>query len=85
MSYLTDVLQYVLLTINSCAANLKSDVSKIVSRSRSLLRSPEKRQAAKYSTDGKCGPANGNLLCDPNSTVYTGSCCSQYGWVGFDK
>jgi hypothetical protein len=41
-----------------------------------------KRQGVQYSTDGKCGPANGNLLCDPNSTVYTGTCCSSYGWCG---
>jgi hypothetical protein len=24
---------------------------------------------------------NGNTICDPNSTVYKGTCCSQYGWV----
>jgi hypothetical protein len=52
-----------------------------VSRSRSSIRFSEKRQTAKYSLDGQCGPAVGNLLCDPKSTVYTGSCCSQYGWV----
>ena len=34
------------------------------------------------SEDGKCGPDNGDLLCDPKSTVYTGTCCSQYGWCG---
>jgi hypothetical protein len=31
---------------------------------------------AVYSTDGTCGPANGNTICDPKSTVYSGSCCS---------
>jgi hypothetical protein len=41
-------------------------------------------RAAVYSTDGTCGPANGNTICDPNSTVYTGSCCSEYGWCGGD-
>ncbi|KAK0111871.1 hypothetical protein ONS96_001139 [Cadophora gregata f. sp. sojae] len=35
-----------------------------------------------YSTDGSCGPAHGNTICDPNSKVYTGGCCSQYGWCG---
>ena len=51
-----------------------------------------------YSQDGKCGPQNGGLLCDPSSSVYTvgisaiaqalqlmgrkGTCCSQYGWCG---
>ncbi|PVH78473.1 carbohydrate-binding module family 18 [Cadophora sp. DSE1049] len=35
-----------------------------------------------YSTDGSCGPAHGNKICDPNSKVYTGGCCSQYGWCG---
>lgn len=35
-----------------------------------------------YSTDGKCGPQNGGLLCDPNSPNYHGTCCSQYGWCG---
>ncbi|PQE06279.1 glyoxal oxidase protein [Rutstroemia sp. NJR-2017a BBW] len=39
---------------------------------------------AVYSTDGTCGPANGNTICDPKSTVYSGSCCSQYGWCGGD-
>ncbi|KAH8723929.1 glyoxal oxidase N-terminus-domain-containing protein [Phaeosphaeriaceae sp. PMI808] len=67
---------------NTCAANSKSDHSKIASRSRSSIRFPEKRQNVQYSTDGKCGPANGNLLCDPKSTTYTGSCCSSYGWCG---
>lgn len=36
----------------------------------------------KYSTDGQCGPAHNNLLCDPHSTDYDGKCCSQYGWCG---
>lgn len=35
-----------------------------------------------YSPDGKCGPENGGLTCDPRSTVYSGTCCSQYGWCG---
>ncbi|BFZ59011.1 hypothetical protein YB2330_000010 [Saitoella coloradoensis] len=35
-----------------------------------------------YSTDGSCGPANGNTVCDPNTTGYTGTCCSEYGWCG---
>lgn len=36
-------------------------------------------KAPNYSQDGKCGPNNGNLLCDPNSTAYKGTCCSSYG------
>ncbi|KAF1951681.1 glyoxal oxidase [Byssothecium circinans] len=53
------------------------------SPSRSFQRNvPEKRQNQQFSTDGQCGPAHNNLLCDPNSTVYTGTCCSQYGWCG---
>lgn len=35
-----------------------------------------------YSQDGQCGPSHGDLLCDPMSTIYTGTCCSQYGWCG---
>ena len=31
----------------------------------------EPRDAPAYSTNGQCGPANNNLLCDPSSTVYT--------------
>ncbi|RAL58849.1 hypothetical protein DID88_009158 [Monilinia fructigena] len=46
-------------------------------------RALEPRQAV-YSKDGTCGPANGNTICDPNSTVYKGSCCSSYGWCGND-
>lgn len=34
------------------------------------------------SPDGKCGPNNGGLKCDPNSSVYHGTCCSSYGWCG---
>lgn len=64
---------------NKCVADIKSDHSKISSSHLRVV--PEKRQT-KYSQDGQCGPAHGNLLCDPNSTVYSGSCCSQYGWCG---
>lgn len=41
-------------------------------------RSPaiEIQQRAIYSTDGTCGAANGGKICDPNSTVYKGVCCS---------
>lgn len=67
---------------NTCVADAKSDRSKLLSRSRSSLRVVAEKRQDIYSTDGKCGPANGNLLCDPGSTAYTGSCCSQYGWCG---
>ncbi|TVY58153.1 Aldehyde oxidase GLOX1 [Lachnellula cervina] len=40
------------------------------------------RDAPVYSTDGTCGPKNGNTICDPNSKVYSGGCCSQYGYCG---
>ncbi|OSS46059.1 hypothetical protein B5807_08234 [Epicoccum nigrum] len=64
---------------SKCVPDIRSDHSKV---STSHLRVvPEKRQS-KYSQDGQCGPNNGNLLCDPNSTVYKGTCCSQYGWCG---
>jgi hypothetical protein len=67
------------LTCTRCEAVVGRDV--LYPKSQSQRRTvPEKRQA-KYSTDGTCGPANGNLLCDPNATAYTGTCCSQYGWV----
>ncbi|KAF2867976.1 glyoxal oxidase N-terminus-domain-containing protein [Massariosphaeria phaeospora] len=51
---------------------------------RSYLRAdsvPKKRQP-NLSTDGKCGPQNGGLLCAANSKAYSGSCCSSYGWCG---
>lgn len=64
---------------NKCIADIKSDHSKISSSHLQVV--PEKRQTT-YSQDGQCGPAHNNLLCDPNSTVYSGSCCSQYGWCG---
>ncbi|KAK6331032.1 hypothetical protein TWF718_003223 [Orbilia javanica] len=38
--------------------------------------------ARAFSPDGKCGAQNGGLLCDPNSKVYKGTCCSKYGWCG---
>lgn len=60
----------------------KYNENNIQHASRSFVgRAPIKRQNQKYSTDGQCGPAHNNLLCDPNSTVYDGACCSQYGWV----
>jgi hypothetical protein len=34
------------------------------------------RDGPEFSTDGTCGPAHGNTICDPNSKVYTGGCCS---------
>lgn len=50
--------------------------SKLTSASYPRIR----RQA--LSTDGRCGPNNGGTICDPNSTVYKGSCCSAAGWCG---
>ncbi|KZF20435.1 carbohydrate-binding module family 18 [Xylona heveae TC161] len=41
-----------------------------------------RRDNENYSTDGTCGPDHGNTICDPDSTVYSGTCCSQYGWCG---
>ncbi|KAK9491770.1 glyoxal oxidase N-terminus-domain-containing protein [Lipomyces doorenjongii] len=41
-----------------------------------------RRDDIQYSIDGQCGPNNNNLLCDPNSTVYIGTCCSDMGWCG---
>ncbi|KAF2192656.1 carbohydrate-binding module family 18 [Zopfia rhizophila CBS 207.26] len=64
---------------NICEANVSNEGLYPKSFHR---RVPEKRQGVKYSTDGTCGPANGNTLCDPNSQVYKGTCCSQYGWCG---
>ncbi|KAF2197676.1 DUF1929-domain-containing protein [Delitschia confertaspora ATCC 74209] len=52
---------------------------------RSFVRNIKPKELVKkavYSTDGTCGPAHGNTICDPKSTVYTGSCCSSYGWCG---
>ncbi|KAF2747458.1 carbohydrate-binding module family 18 [Sporormia fimetaria CBS 119925] len=64
----------------TCAVNTHNDNS--VSKSfRSHI--PVKRQdGVNYSVDGTCGPANGNTVCNPRSTVYKGSCCSAYGWCG---
>ncbi|KAL8937199.1 MAG: hypothetical protein Q9216_004542 [Gyalolechia sp. 2 TL-2023] len=42
----------------------------------------ELQPRATYSTDGSCGATNGGTICDPNSKVYTGTCCSSYGWCG---
>jgi Chitin recognition protein len=35
-----------------------------------------------YSTDGTCGPLNGNTVCDSTSPNYFGTCCSESGWCG---
>lgn len=43
---------------------------------------PQSKRQDNFSLDGTCGPANGNTICNPNSNVYKGSCCSQYGWCG---
>jgi hypothetical protein len=66
-----------LLTRPRCVANANND--NLYPKSYPA-RIPGKRQA-KYSTDGTCGPNFGNTICDPNSNIYKGSCCSQYGWV----
>ncbi|KAF2000686.1 carbohydrate-binding module family 18 [Amniculicola lignicola CBS 123094] len=63
---------------NTCVASANKERLYPKSFRRNVL---ERRQT-KYSTDGTCGPTAGNTLCDPKSTVYTGSCCSQYGWCG---
>ncbi|KAI5777380.1 putative galactose oxidase [Geopyxis carbonaria] len=34
------------------------------------------------SFDGKCGPKNNGLVCNANSSIYKGACCSSYGWCG---
>ncbi|KAK9259878.1 glyoxal oxidase N-terminus-domain-containing protein [Lipomyces tetrasporus] len=36
----------------------------------------------RYSVDGRCGPNHQNRVCDPNSTIYNGTCCSAAGWCG---
>jgi len=41
----------------------------------------EQRQAP-FSIDGTCGPDHGGTICDPNSTAYTGGCCSSHGYCG---
>jgi hypothetical protein len=64
---------------SACVPDIRSDHSKVSTSHLQIV--PEKRQT-KYSQDGQCGPSHGNLLCDPNSTVYKGSCCSSYGWCG---
>lgn len=66
---------------DSCEASLTTDDDYSRSFVRSVAGSVDIRAAAAYSQDGKCGPSNGDLLCDPNSTVYKGTCCSQHGWV----
>lgn len=35
-----------------------------------------------YSSDGTCGPKNGNTYCSSSSTIYNGTCCSQSGYCG---
>ncbi|CBX94899.1 similar to glyoxal oxidase [Plenodomus lingam JN3] len=67
---------------NICNALVVGQYASKVSRSHLVDHpAPAKRQN-KYSVDGKCGPSNGNLLCDPKATAYTGTCCSSYGWCG---
>lgn len=68
---------------NTCVADHSNAYSKVASRTiRRVAPVTVKRQGVQYSQDGKCGPANGNLLCDPNSVNYQGTCCSSYGWCG---
>ncbi|KAK9368850.1 glyoxal oxidase N-terminus-domain-containing protein [Lipomyces kononenkoae] len=42
----------------------------------------KRQDIIQYSTDGRCGPNHNNLLCNPRSTVYNGTCCSSVGWCG---
>ncbi|KAH7401092.1 glyoxal oxidase [Phaeosphaeria sp. MPI-PUGE-AT-0046c] len=65
-----------------CVPDIKSDHSKLSSTSVQI--DTQKRQA-EYSQDGRCGPTNDNLLCNPSSKVYSGHCCSQYGKCGADE
>jgi len=40
---------------------------------RPIIQELHLRDAPVFSTDGQCG---GDVVCDPNSKVYTGGCCS---------
>ncbi|KAK9236384.1 glyoxal oxidase N-terminus-domain-containing protein [Lipomyces kononenkoae] len=42
----------------------------------------KRHDIVQYSTDGRCGPNHNNLVCNPHSTVYNGTCCSSMGWCG---
>jgi len=43
---------------------------------------PQVNGAVVYSTDGTCGPTNGNTYCSSNSAAYNGTCCSGSGFCG---
>lgn len=64
---------------NTCEANVDDKQVYLPAFRRGV---PAVKRQNVYSTDGTCGPANGNTICDPTSTKYSGSCCSQYGWCG---
>jgi hypothetical protein len=56
---------------DSCAA-----ASEPLSRHDAPLEIHIRQTNQALSTDGTCGAAHGGSICDPKSTVYTGSCCS---------
>ena len=43
---------------------------------------PQVNGSITYSTDGSCGPQNGNTYCAANSPIYNGTCCSSAGYCG---
>jgi len=43
---------------------------------------PQVNGAVVYSTDGTCGPANGNTYCSSSSAAYNGTCCSGSSFCG---
>ena len=76
---------YVILTSGSCvkpAIQTHPQSFELDALYNPVPRSLENLISRAYSPDGKCGPNNDGLTCDPNSTVYNGTCCSQYGWCG---
>ncbi|KAF2817491.1 galactose oxidase [Mytilinidion resinicola] len=41
-----------------------------------------RRDVTLYSTNSRCGPNYGNILCDDTTGDSLTTCCSQYGWCG---
>jgi len=53
-----------------------SSTTKTTTKSSTKTTTKTSTPTGKVSTDGKCGPANGNTICSNNN------CCSKYGYCG---
>lgn len=65
---------------SSASSTSATSSSLLSSSSTSSVQSSAPTSTVLATTNGRCGPDNGNMVC--TGGAYTGSCCSEFGWCG---